>query len=175
MDWRPLVVFSGACLFLILCSPEKVFAQSVTVIVETRIKPPDFQAGMKSTQQMIVNFATQRVTNDFYTGVTDLVGVPLQSVRDSFQVNNIVFTPTAMSMTAVGQTASGVLLLPNINYQIALTIDNRTREVVLNGCHDGYPSYKVTVNRTQVYHFQQERITALFGSCDTSVNATTRY
>jgi hypothetical protein len=49
-----------------------------------------------------------------------------------------------------------------------------TREIVFSGCHDGYPSYEITVQDKEVYSFEQEILVALFGSCDINVPHTVK-
>jgi hypothetical protein len=163
---------SLACLF-----PEThAAAETAKVVIETRIKKKmlSFQAGMKSTQTIDINYDTKNISEKFETGVTELFGVQLKSVRDKFTVKQAQIVGKAAGFTAEGQTASGVLFMPNINYKFAITVDLSAREVVLSGCHDGYPSYKITSQNIEVYSFEQEIATALFGSCDINVPHTVK-
>ncbi|PBB20395.1 hypothetical protein CK219_10505 [Mesorhizobium sp. WSM4313] len=152
------------------------FSETVTVVIETRIKEKtlSFEAGMKSTQTLKLNFDAQKLTSDFSTGVTNIAVTDLKSVRDKFVVEGVNFTKTAANFIAKGQTASGVLFMPDIDYKFSITVDIAAREVVLSGCHDGYPSYKVLVNNSQVYDFDQEFLGALLGTCDTDVGSITK-
>lgn len=147
-------------------------AQNAEVIIETRIKPPDVQAGMKSTQTIKLDYAGKKATQTFTTGVTNIGIAELGSIRDKFTVDQIRFSGKVSEFTATGQTASAIFFMPNINYKFSITVDMTVREIVFHGCHDGYPSYKISVQGKEVYAFAQENLGALFGSCDTKVTST---
>jgi hypothetical protein len=151
-------------------------AQTARVVIETRIKQKalSFQAGMKSTQTIDINYDTKTIDEKFSTGVTEILGLQLKSVRDKFTVTQITFAGKVAGFTAEGATASGVKFMPNINYKFSITVDMGAREVVLSGCHDGYPSYKITVENKEIYSFEQEVLAALFGSCDTKLTHTVK-
>lgn len=153
----------------------KASAEPINVVIETRIRETSlsFQPGMKSRQTLTINFDSKEITNQFETGITTLVGADLKSVRDNFLVESIQFAGRVVAFRATGQTASGVAIVPNINYTLNITVDNFAEELVLSGCHDGYPSYTVSVAGKIVYDFQQEFLGALFGECDINIPSTT--
>jgi hypothetical protein len=173
---RSCALWALAIALVSLCTQGAAVAQTAKVVVETRIKEKtlSFQAGMKSTQTIDINYATKSISQKFETGVTDLVGIQLNSVRDKFTVTQTHFTGKVSAFTAEGQTASGVGIMPNINYKLSIKVDMAAREVAFSGCHDGYPSYKITVQGKDVYAFEQEILLALFGSCDISVPHTVK-
>lgn len=143
---------------------------TVIVNIVTHILAGDPQAGMKSTQTVVVDFDKKKVTQTFSTGVTN-VGFDIGSVRDNFVVENEDFSAVGrVGFTVRGQTASGVMFMPNINYEfhVALTPAGKG---ALEGCHDGYPAYSIDVDGKKVYDFAHKKIDLikLFGACDVLV------
>lgn len=159
----------------VLLSAQQAMALPDAVVVETRIKEGalSFQAGMKSRHTVKIDYSSRSLSSDFLTGVTNLVGIELGSVRDRFTVYSPIFSGEVASFIMEGQTASAVGVLPNINYRFTITVDRAAREIVVSGCHDGYPSYSIIVGDTEVYSFEQEFLAALFGSCDIVVASRT--
>jgi hypothetical protein len=177
MQGRLWITLSLVCVALLSGRIEAQAAgETATIVIETRIKKKtlSFQAGMKSTQTINIDYDAKRISDDFRTGVTELLGVQLKSVRDNFTVKRIKFAGKVASFEAEGETASGVVFMPNINYKFAITVDLSANEIVFSGCHDGYPSYRITVRGTEAYSFEQENATALFGSCDINVPHTVK-
>ena len=149
---------------------ERGYEPPVRVVIETTILSPDPFAGMKSRQTLVVDFSQRRVGNDFQTGTTDILGRPWASTRDNFRVTGVRFAGDRVVLTAIGETASGVRVMPNINYSFELTIQ-RTGAVRVAGCHDGYPAYSITANGEIVYSFRHRprNLVALFGACDVRI------
>jgi hypothetical protein len=145
-------------------------ADAVQIVVRTHIDSPDPQAGMKSEQTVMVNFKTGRYSSSFKTGITSVVGVRLESVRNKFNVDKFSLSNGIASFEVYGETASGVLFFPNINYKFKVSVD-RNGKGTLSGCHDGYPSYDVLVTGKPSYTFTHGHIDLikLFGSCDINV------
>lgn len=145
-------------------------ADLIQVTVRTHIDEPDPQAGMKSEQTITVNFKKGVYTTSFKTGVTKIVGATLESVRDKFQVENFKVVGGIASFEVRGQTASGVMFMPNIDYKFKLTVDDKGKGT-LTGCHDGYPSYDVVIEGKTVHNFKHGRmeLIKLFGTCDIAV------
>ncbi|WP_037424798.1 hypothetical protein [Sinorhizobium sp. CCBAU 05631] len=167
------VAITGAILFPLYLNDAA--AQTINVVIETRIRQAalSFQAGLKSRQTLTIHFDTKQISNTFETGVTSLSGTNLSSIRDKFVINNVQFSGSVAAFKATGQTASGIIIIPNIDYKLDITVDKSAKEIVLSGCHDGYPSYIVSVEGKTVYEFKQEFIGALFGACDINVPSTT--
>ena len=138
-----------------------------TIEIETRILDFDPQAGMKSTQTISVDFDSQTVTSKFITGTTDFFGIILESVRNNFTVNTLSINSTEARLKIVGETASGVGIIPNINYAFEVKIYQSGRSEI-KGCHDGYPGYVVRVNGEDRYNFEHKPMSLinLFGECD---------
>lgn len=144
-------------------------ADPVRVEVTSRILDFDPQAGMKSTQTILIDFDNKKVSQVFKTGVTH-VGFDIGSVRDKFVVDNIDFSNGRVGFTAQGQTASGVMFMPNINYKFFIAVSPKGTGAI-DGCHDGYPAYEVTAEGKKVYEFAHKSLDLinLFGDCDIAV------
>jgi hypothetical protein len=142
------------------------------VVITTAILDPDPQAGMKSTQRIFVDFEHHMVRSEYETGTTEFFGVVLSSVRDHFRIENVSFAGDEVRFRAVGETASGVRVLPNINYRFDIRMNRDATEGDVTGCHDGYPSYEVRFGHTLIYWFKHKpiRLLNLFGECDQSVD-----
>lgn len=167
-------VFLAAMLLGSIVPRAAVAMDNVDLVVTTQINSPDPQAGIKSVQKINVNFVKRTVTETFSTGVTTIGPVELKSVRDQFSVKS-VFSPTGLAtLNIAGQTASGVLFMPNINYKFTLEVDKNGRGT-FSGCHDGYPAYEVKVQAKIIYSFKHKNIdlVKLFGECDQIVSAKT--
>jgi len=145
--------------------------QTVTYTVVTVIRPPDFQAGVKSSQTITVNPATgQLVSNTYLTGHTTILGVNLPSRSDSFTASSSS-TPAGYKVNITGETGSwGVPL--NINYNVQLYYNNTTGTVSIRGAHDGYPSYEIHQGGVKIYDHQQGNIGQLGGSGDVTIKTT---
>lgn len=159
---------SASCFEFVLYFPSIAFSQTATIQIETRIADINgaAQPGVKSIHTIDIDYAKRLINDSFSTGVTKIGDVVLSSVRDGFKVSNVQIVGKVAALTARGQTASGVLLLPNIDYRFDITVDMQSREVLISGCHDGYPSYKVSVLGKIVYQFQQRSLVDLLGNCD---------
>lgn len=147
------------------------FGAPVLVEVVTQILPNDPQAGMKSTQTLQVDFDKKTVTQSFKTGVTTIGPVELTSVRDKFVVQDVTFEGTKrVSFKVAGQTASGVLFMPNINYQFTFAV-TPTGTGAIAGCHDAYPAYDIKVGGKAIYAFKHQptNLIGLLGDCGTKV------
>ncbi|MEP1613450.1 MAG: DUF3238 domain-containing protein [Roseobacter sp.] len=144
-------------------------------LVETRILAKDPQSGVKSQHFYYVDFGNETVSASFATGTTKIdlgiVVFDVSSVRDNFLISNVKFDGDRVSFTLVGTTASGVVVMPDIDYKFDFTI-MRSGEISVRGCHDAYPAYLIQHNGTDVYRFEHEsvNIIKLFGTCDESVS-----
>jgi hypothetical protein len=176
-----LSTFSGKC------SAEML--PVLRIIIETRILDFDPQAGMKSTHTADIAIDTTAsnfvVSNSFRTGTTDFFGIKLDSVRDNFKIGNLnssIGENSHLSFTISGETASGVRILPNINYKFDFSVDvtPSSAHYSISGCHDGYPAYQITVVKVAsgqskvIYDYQHKskELMKLFGSCDVSMSYT---
>lgn len=161
----------GLVVVLAAMAPFSAFADTVVVIL-TEILSPDPQAGVKSRHNIKFDFAAKKHESSFETGTTSFFGVALSSVRDNFQVKNVNFTdPSKVTFLAVGETASGVGIVPNINYELTFEL-SQNGDTKITGCHDGYPAYTVTVDQVEKYSFKHQSIQVLnlFGTCDIVVS-----
>jgi hypothetical protein len=141
---------------------------TVTYTVVTVIRPPDAQAGVKSQQTVRIDPATGKLVSDTYsTGVTK-AGVTLPSIRDNFTATSSP-TPAGYKVSLSGETASAVMVLPNINYDVQIYYNSTTGTVSLRGTHDGYPSYEIYQGGTKIYDYQQQNLIQLAGSGDVVV------
>ena len=145
--------------------------QTQTLVIETRIVG-DPQAGMKSRQTVTVDFDNRTATSIFETGVTNIGVGNVASIRDRFTVETASIDGQRAELLIRGRTASGVVVMPNIDYAFTVEI-RRNGSGRLSGCHDGYPGYEVRQSGRVIYSFIHEptRIDRLFGDCDISVGA----
>ncbi|MDF1671584.1 MAG: hypothetical protein P1U83_18460 [Roseovarius sp.] len=193
-------------LIVVLSTVSDARSQNISVEVETRILPTDLFPGMKSRHPITINFDNETVEQiNPQTGVTDFkelgnaVGMDLtelekylldsfgidleaESIRDTFEVREVSFDGDVVHFAAIGETASAVQVLPNINYRFEFSVTRDGRANVA-GCHDGYPAYSVTVGGETQYAYRHlpdggfgYEIGRLVGSCDirvTDENGTT--
>lgn len=153
-----------------------------TIVIETRILPPDPVSGMKSTQRIRIfidpNTNSMRFDNSYETGTT----FGISAVRNKFELSNTSYSISAgtLSFDVIGQTASGVLIMPDIDYHFSVSFDGSDRQNNwrIDGCHDGYPAYRIWVENaisgesTDLYSFRHQPIHLLnlLGNCDTKVD-----
>ncbi|MCK5896425.1 MAG: hypothetical protein KAG20_06440 [Cocleimonas sp.] len=130
------------------------------------------QVGQKSLQTIAVDLKNKTVTQKFSTGKTSIgFGVNLKSVRNDFKIISSQFQGDGAVLFSVsGQTATGIHVMPNINYQFRFSISSKIGH--LTGQHDGYPSYNVAVNGNTVYDYKQGHVGQLLGSGDTVLPMT---
>ena len=146
----------------------------VTIEIETAIRRISWatsQVGQKSMHTIVVDLGAKRITASYRTGVTHMLGVNISSARDSFRIVAPRFPGNEAHFLASGETASGVRVMPNINYDFNFQVT--PTEVRIGGSHDGYPSYHVAVNGRSAYDYIQGNITQLLGSSDITVPRTT--
>lgn len=155
-------------------------ADVAEVVFETRILPFDPQPGMKSTHTVVLRETGSKIifSDSYKTGTTDFFGYKLSSMRDNFKLLNTSYDldKELASFKVTGETASGVGVVPNINYSFDVQI--KDEKIYLKGCHDGYPAYTVTLiipgkSPVLVYNFKHKpkEVINLFGSCDIAVEA----
>jgi hypothetical protein len=144
-------------------------AGKVEVKVVTEIRPPDIQAGMKSTQIVVVDTnAGQIVSHQYDTGVTDVGITELDSRLDRFSAT-LTKSEIGMSLRMTGETGSKAFPA-NINYDLTFKYSPSSRTFSLaSGTHDGYPSYIVSIDRSIRYDYSQGNIMQLFGCCDVRI------
>ena len=172
---------SHGCLFIIVfltivaAEPVSAFSADAVITIQTEIKGGPV-AGIKSTQTIEVFRLFNRgrrecsVRSRYRTGTT--LGLP--SVRNRFTATkncykNGPYGYDGVTINVKGQTASGVRVMPNINYRFTITLET-DRTIKVNGCHDGYPSYNIKIGSRRIYYHHQEHVGTLFGSCDTHVS-----
>lgn len=76
-----------------------------------------------------------------------------------------------MTFDVIGETASGVGVIPNINYSFKFKLSS-DGTLTFKGCHDSYPAYHVKIGSRVAYNFEHKPkdLIGLFGNCDVSVN-----
>jgi hypothetical protein len=179
--WLTAIICGKACrLFLLpvafaLSVPADASAQQYVVEIVTAIRnvsPLSFEVGEKSRQKITINYADSSMKTEFTTGITSVVGIDLSSVRNDFHISAQSFAGNIASVTATGETASGVRIMPNINYTFTLKVNKAQSKAWLSGCHNEFPSYTVMVNGKQVYDRTQTgtAVIGLLGTCDIVVN-----
>ena len=166
------------CLFDIAALAHSRSAAQHVLTIETRIDPSDPQAGMKSKHRISLNLRSKTIRQHFETGTTKIFEKTLYSIRDNFKNKVVKWYRTAdhraVRLSVSGHTASGVRVLPGIDYKFTVTIVD-TGQVAIDGCHDGYPSYLIKIGGTTVYHHRHKptRLYKLFGKCDVNVRVRT--
>ena len=124
-------------------------------LVRTEILPFDPQPGMKSEQTFEVDFTSRTVRSSFRTGHTHIGPITLSSARNKFSVSSVVFSSAGAVFTATGSTASGVLVLPNIDYSVRFQVTPAGTGWI-EGEHDGYPAYTVLKGATIIYKYSHK-------------------
>ena len=145
----------------------------VTIEIETAIRNVSWatpQVGMKSVQKIHIDFRRKQITNEFVTGETHIGPLSLPSIRDDFKVTRASFYDKSVWLSLVGETASGVYVMPNINYRFDILLYQAPKVLAITGAHDGYPSYNVAVNGESVYDYVQGYICQLAGKEDIVVH-----
>ncbi|WP_424989749.1 DUF3238 domain-containing protein [Fluviibacterium sp. S390] len=143
--------------------------------IETRILDFDPQAGVKSQHFYYVDFANQTVTASFVTGTTrislGIIDFEVSSIRDNFRVSSVSFNSGIASFILEGTTASGIAVMPDIDYRFEITV-SKSSTISVRGCHDAYPAYLIQHQGSTVYSFRHESLDLikLFGTCDQEVN-----
>lgn len=144
-------------------------------LIETRILGKDPQSGVKSQHFYYVDFTNETVKSAFVTGATRInlgpIDFEVSSVRDNFKVSSFSFNSDIASFTLEGTTASGVMVMPDIDYRLDFKV-TRSGVVSVQGCHDAYPAYLIQHQGIDVYRFKHESLDLikLFGTCDKKVN-----
>jgi len=142
-------------------------------LLETRILDFDPQSGVKSQHFFFVDFDKQTVNTSYETGSTDFFGVSLGSVRDNFAASSVSFSEDEVSFVLSGSTASGVGVIPNIDYRFDIIL-SRMGQVRISGCHDGYPAYLIQFNGSNIYNYEHrpKDVYKLFGNCDVTISVS---
>lgn len=160
--------------FLMSACVSTAYAEQVEGLIETRILDFDPQSGVKSHHFFFIDFDKKTVTDAYNTGTTELFfGISLDSIRDNFQISNISFQDEKVNFVITGTTATGVGIVPSIDYKFSLEVE-KSGSGSITGCHDGYPAYLVQINGKNVYEFKHKamHVLNLFGSCDISTNTS---
>ena len=134
--------------------------QTIAFEVVTEIRPPDIEAGMKTTQYAFVDSGTgNMVSQGGFAGTTN---VPLIGpVTGSFSGNatsSLSDCIVTVDMSGQGQSATFPYA---IVYDFTFELDLEDGSGTLTGNHKGYPSYVGEVGSTKVYDFQQGSIIEL--------------
>jgi len=177
MKWTKCLAILSA--FVCGSLPFHAAAADLIIVVETAIRdvPLALQVGVKSRQRLAIEFDARRISQSFETGVTNLLGFSIQSVRSQFKLEAVTFSENRVSFRVVGQTASGMRFLPDIDYSFTMTINRQSRLVTVAGCHNAYPSYAISVGGRLLYDRLQTGVAlwGLAGNCDIHVNTSANY
>lgn len=151
---------------------ELLMNKLITIKIETAIRNVHWstvQAGVKSKHVIDIDPSTRSICEDVHTGKTIIFGSSWDSIRDDFKVRNKVYSDDYIKFSAKGETATAVGVLPNINYFFRFIVYPSKRLITFNGCHDGYPSYNISVNGKSVYDYVQGVVLQLAGDGDVVV------
>jgi len=143
------------------------------IVIETRILEKDPFSGMKSRQNITYDFKSQKITQKVETGTTDLGVVVVESIRDDFKTEFISGDANSLSFRAIGTTASGVVVMPDIDYNFIFDVKSNGI-ISVKGCHDGYPAYIIKHHGKVIYKYDHPSVALikLLGTCDTIVDLT---
>jgi hypothetical protein len=158
---------TGGGLALLLALPAA--AQTVKIEFITEIRPPHIQSGIKSHQTISLDLASDTAKAEVTTGVTEVIpGWSWGSVRDKFELTNVSFGRPQIRFTTQGQTASALLVMPDIDYKFSVILNRDQKKYWISGCHNRFPSYRILINSKSVYDHAQvgNAFTGLFGVCD---------
>ena len=147
----------------------------IEVVTEIRDVGGAFEVGEKSRQAMLLDCDKKLLTQfPMVMGSTKIGPITLKPVRNKFKSDLYDSENDIFSLFILGQTASGVMVMPDIDYQLRLSIDPRKRRVRILGSHDGFPSYSVLIDGKAVYDYEQnlfiEAPAELMGSSDITVD-----
>ena len=134
-----------------------------------------FQVGEKSRQTVLLDCEKRILTSlPVVLGDTKIAGRSLKPVRSKFSADMFDTAGDRFGILALGQTASGVMVMPDIDYRFQMSVDPRRRRIRLSGAHDGFPSYSILVDGKNVYDFEQnlfvESFTDLMGTSDVTID-----
>ena len=161
----------------LICScPASADTIKVEIVTEIRDKPGATQVGEKSRQTLTIDTAAKTVASEWKTGKTVVAGQEITSVRNKFEAQLArANAPFTIAVKATGSTASGVGILPNIDYSLTLSFDTAKHTIGVVGSHDGYPSYTILVGTKKVYDHEQGNLSELVGDGDVTVDKTASY
>lgn len=137
-------------------------AEQHKVVITTQIDQGTVQAGLKSTQTVVVDLATHRAESDHWTGLTEIGPMKFASVDDKFEATASGNASGGTTVEIKGRTRSGVRFMPPIDYRMKL-VSSSNGAFLLTGCHDEFPSYNVTINGEEVYDYPHPKIDGLAG------------
>lgn len=152
----------------------------IEIVTAIRDVGDAMQVGEKSRQTVLLD-CDKRVLTQFPValGDTKIWRISLKPVRSKFTAELYDSANDIFSMFILGQTASGVRFMPDIDYRLRITVDPLKRRIRLSGAHDGFPSYSILLNDKRIYDFEQnlfvESATALMGTSDVTVDREVSY
>lgn len=139
----------------------------LTLTLTTVIRPPAAEAGTKTSQTVVVETKTgQTNTPSPYVGATTVLG---HNFEGSGQFTSTIATPSSnmISITVTGAAQS--YFLPSILaivYDVKLNLDLSTGEASVSGGTNGFPSYEVYIDGTEIFDRQQGSFWQLLGAGD---------
>ncbi|MET4726698.1 hypothetical protein ABIE09_000469 [Lysobacter enzymogenes] len=152
---------------------------TIEVVTAIRAVKRAFGTGEKSRHVLTLNPAAGLVTERVLLGATDLLLFQLEAIRSKFAATSAYENDQRYRIRARGSTASGVGLMPSIDYDLVFVLDLARRSIEIDGTHDGFPSYSVLVNGRKVYDFEQGHMAKswalLYGSGDVTVRKSDKF
>lgn len=149
---------------------------TIEIVTAIRDVKGALEVGEKSRQILILDCAKRTLNKPAPT--TGKTWVPVfgnrNAVRTRFEASLDDVHDNVFLLSAFGQTASGVYIMPDIDYRLRLAVDPVRRRIHLTGAHDGFPTYSVLVDGRTVYEFEQglfvEAYADLAGTSDVPVD-----
>jgi hypothetical protein len=140
--------------------------QIVLIEIVTEIRRPvelkGIPPGEKSRQ--IVRFDSKSATAPSTVKLGSSYGIP--AARNQFESEVLSSNFPHFSLWIKGQTASGVRILPDIDYHFRIDLDLASRTMRVTGGIDAYPSFSIIVDGRQVFDNPQHSIVDLLGDAD---------
>ena len=140
----------------------------LTITVNTVIRPPAAQAGLKTSQTVTVETTTGQMSSpNPYVGATLFLGHYFNGIGNFLSASSNNPISNILSITLNGDAHS--VFLPSamsIVYDVNLSVNLLTGSAVISGDTNGFPSYEIFVNGTEVFDRQQGFILDLLGKGD---------
>ncbi|MFT3669662.1 MAG: hypothetical protein QM795_14040 [Pseudoxanthomonas sp.] len=152
---------------------------TIEVVTTIRDVKCAFELGEKSRHVITLNPSSGLVSERVLLGTTDLIVFKKEAIRSKFTATSAYENDDRYRIRARGTTASGVGIVPSIDYDLEFAIDLADRSIEVSGTHDGFPSYAVLVNGRVVYDFEQGHMLKswplLYGTSDVTVGKKAKF
>jgi len=141
--------------------------EKVAFTVISVIRPPDFEAGVKTIHSVTVDTDTGKIISGFNWVGDSALTIPPFAPR--YFHGKGKFTQSAsggkgcitVNMTGDAHSSLPPMYFMHIQYDFTIEYNSNTGSLKVSGSHTAYPSFEVYKNSTKVYDFQQTTINQL--------------